>query len=93
MESGLASDAPNRCDAASEHALTDIRRRLCSTGYQILREIECDCSGGIVVLRGRVSTYYLKQIAQATLLGNPAIKTVVNLIEVSSNAYGFSRGE
>jgi len=91
MEAALACDALDRSDVASERALTHIRRRLCSTGYHVLREIECECSDGVVVLRGSVSTYYLKQIAQATLLGDPAIKTVVNLIEVSSNDHGLSR--
>jgi len=82
-----------RFDAASECALTEIRRRLCSAGYHVLREIECEYNEGAVVLRGRVSTYYLKQVAQAAVLSDPAIKRVLNLIEVFSNGNGASRAD
>lgn len=71
--------------AASEHAAAEIRRRLSATGYRALRTVECEYRDGLVVLRGRVPSYYCKQLAQSTLLADPFIKTVVNLIEVFYN--------
>ena len=91
MEAALARDGSDRSDSASQRTLPEIRRRLCSAGYHVLREIECEYDDGVVVLRGRVSTYYLKQVAQAAVLRDPAIERVLNLIEVSSNGNGASR--
>jgi len=91
MEAVLTRGLSERCEAAPERALPEIRRRLCSAGYYALREIECEYDDGVVVLRGRVSTYYLKQVAQAAVLSDPAIERVLNLIEVSSNGNGASR--
>ena len=82
---GCAREGP--LDAAAERAIVEIRRRLRSTGYCALREIDCEYRDGVVVLHGRVSKYYYKQLAQSALLTEPAFKTVVNLIEVSENGH------
>lgn len=74
-------------DTAARCVLAEIRRRLCSTGYPSLREIHCDFSEGVVVLRGRVSRYFYKQLAQAVLLAEPAVWMVVNQIEVSEDGH------
>jgi hypothetical protein len=60
-----------------------IRQRLRSTGYYALRSIDHEYHEGTVILRGRVSTYYLKQLAQSVLLADPMVEAVLNLIEVS----------
>jgi hypothetical protein len=83
--SGLGSD---RRDTASDRVVTEIRRRLWSTGRHALRYVECEYSDDTVVLRGRVPTYYCKQLAQSVLLIDAPAKTVVNLIEVSGNGHG-----
>jgi hypothetical protein len=72
-------------EAGSSEIVTEIRRRLCSTGYVVLRRVECEYHDGTAVLRGQVPTYYAKQIAQSSLLNNPLVKTIVNLIEVTDN--------
>ena len=72
-------------DTASERVRLEIRRRLCAAGYHGLRQIECEYSDGVVILRGCVPTYYVKQIAQAVLLTSPIAERVVNLIDVSEN--------
>ena len=77
---GTATECP---EAASEAIVMEIRRRLCSTGYHALRSVECEYCDGMVVLRGRVPTYYYKQLAQAALLVDSLVTTVVNLIDVS----------
>ena len=81
----------DRRDTASERTLLEIRHRLCATGHHILRQIECEYSSGVVVLRGCVPTYYLKQIAQSVLLTRPIVEEVVNLINVSENGQRTTR--
>jgi hypothetical protein len=49
-----------------------------------LRRVECEFHDGLVVLRGRVPTYYVKQLAQSILLIDPAVEAIENLIEVAS---------
>jgi hypothetical protein len=39
-------------------------RRLRSTRYAPLKHVSCDYQGGVLVLRGCLPSYYLKQIAQ-----------------------------
>ena len=40
------------------------RRCLRSSRYSALKYVSCDYQGGVLVLRGCLPTYYLKQIAQ-----------------------------
>jgi hypothetical protein len=39
-------------------------RGLRSSRYSALKHVSCDYRDGVLVLRGRLPTYYLKQIAQ-----------------------------
>jgi hypothetical protein len=39
-------------------------RALRSGPYPALKRLSCDCRGGVLVLRGRLPSYYLKQMAQ-----------------------------
>jgi hypothetical protein len=39
-------------------------RGLRSSQYPPLKTISCDCQDGVLILRGSVPTYYLKQMAQ-----------------------------
>jgi hypothetical protein len=39
-------------------------RALRSSRYPALKAVSCDYRGGVLVLRGRLPTYYLKQMAQ-----------------------------
>jgi hypothetical protein len=81
----------DRRDTLSERVLLEIRRRLDAAGYHVLRQIECDYFNGVIVLRGCVPTYYVKQIAQAVLLTSPIVEKVVNLIDVSENGRRTTR--
>ena len=68
--------------SAPQSVLPQIAQRLRSTGYHALSAINCEYHEGTVILRGRVSTYYMKQVAQAVLMADPLIEDIVNLIEV-----------
>ena len=57
---------------SSQDADVDIRKAaqvaLRSTGYRDLAKLGCHVNQGVVVLSGRVSSYYLKQLAQEAVL-------------------------
>jgi len=53
--------APNDSPSQLAH---EVRHRFGCSAYRPVREIECEYSGGVLTLRGGVSTYFLKQIAQ-----------------------------
>lgn len=68
----------------SEDHSASLQRRLRTEGDMSLRHVECEFHDGLVVLRGRVPTYYVKQLAQSILLIDPAVEAIENLIEVAS---------
>ena len=62
------------------HALT---LRLC----HLSRHLTCEFREGLLLLRGRVSSYYYKQVAQEAVLRLDAVEHVVNQIEVISISF------
>ena len=54
------------------------------SSYFELHNVSCDFSGGILTLRGRVPTYHLKQLAQASVADVPGVVEVHNRVEVTS---------
>ena len=59
-----------------------VERALRATGHQPLREIKVTVHARIVILKGRVPNYYLKQVAQATAMTGPGVHQVCNNLEV-----------
>lgn len=60
----------------------DIQDRFHRSPYLPLRYIECRLVDGVLVLRGRVPTYYLKQLAQIIGHSLKGIRHVVNELHV-----------
>ena len=60
--------------------------------YLALRNVSCDCRGGVLVLRGRLPTYYLKQVAQEAVAHLEGVQGVDNRIEVVPRANPSRRG-
>jgi osmotically-inducible protein OsmY len=58
--------------------------RLRRRGYLALWDVSCDARDGVVRLRGRVPSYYLKQVAQAEAAEVEGVRRVVNRIEVTA---------
>lgn len=58
------------------------RERLRESPLAALREISCECRRGVLVLRGRVPSFYYKQLAQETVARIEGVVEVVNEIEV-----------
>jgi osmotically-inducible protein OsmY len=63
---------------------SSVEQRLGSSGYLALRRIRCECVGDVLSLRGSVSSYYLKQMAQAIAGDVEGIRLVDNQIQVLS---------
>ncbi|QDT32364.1 BON domain-containing protein [Thalassoglobus polymorphus] len=64
----------------------DLVRRVCRAitelGYPEHSSVKCESDGSTVTLNGKLSSFYLLQIAQAIAMEVPGVRTVVNKIEV-----------
>ena len=60
------------------------RARCCLKGsrYSGVRTVSCECDRGMIVLRGRVVSYYHKQLAQEAVARIEGVAQVVNDIDV-----------
>jgi hypothetical protein len=65
---------------------TTAQRRLFSSGIADLKNIACrfDPCGRTLTLRGRVSLFYLKQLAQEIVRDSENVGNIVNRIEVGA---------
>jgi CheY-like chemotaxis protein len=63
-------------------------RRLRSNPYLALKSISCEYHYGVLLLRGCLPTYYLKQVAQAVVAGIEGVVRVDNQIQVGARISG-----
>ena len=61
-------------------------RGLRSSRYSALQHVSCDCRGGVLVLRGCLPSYYLKQVAQEVVAHLEGVQGVENQIQVVPGA-------
>jgi hypothetical protein len=54
------------------------------SSYPGLRHVSCEHEGNVLVLRGHVSSYYLKQLAQELVRALAGGGRVVNMVEVAT---------
>ena len=66
-------------DHRTEH---EAHERLRNSKYLELRRISCIVQGKVLCLYGVVSSYYLRQIAQAMLSGLEGVEEIYNRLEV-----------
>jgi osmotically-inducible protein OsmY len=59
-----------------------VERALRATGYGPLRDVQVTADAWRVALEGRVPSYYLKQVAQATALSVSGVREVRNNLQV-----------
>jgi len=50
--------------------------------YRELRHVNCEFRDGVLTLRGRVPSSFLKQVAQSIVFSMERIETIVNRLEV-----------
>ena len=70
---------PRRENRIVEARVTDLLRR---SVYPEIRRVTCEFHEGMLFLRGRVSSYYLKQVAQAVVLKMGSFEELNNQLEV-----------
>ena len=54
--------------------------------YPALKNLSCDYQGGVLVLRGSLPSYYLKQVAQEVVARLEGVQAVDNQIQVGTPA-------
>ncbi len=83
LEASQAAVVPSG-KSTKDAVLREAKRRLGSLGYVELRRIECEYQDGLLILSGRVSSHYLKQLAQESLRSQPNVEMLMNKTEVES---------
>lgn len=56
--------------------------RLLESPYHDVKKVLCEYDHGVLFLRGRLSSFHQKQVAQETVAGVKGVTQVVNEIEV-----------
>ena len=56
--------------------------RLRASPYKAMRRVSCECKHDVLFLRGRLSSFHEKQVAQEVVSGVSGVTQVVNEIEV-----------
>jgi len=77
-----SSAAPRSEAKAADATASDARRRLVDSPYKALNHISCSSYDGTLVLRGRVASYYLKQLAQEFARHAHGAGEIVNKVQV-----------
>ena len=62
--------------------LVHVRQSLQASEYACIRRLRCEYLEGVVALHGRVTSYYLKQVAQEIVRRTAGVEEVANRIEV-----------
>ncbi len=79
----LQATAPLPAQRLEDERLAEqVENALRTTGYGALRTVRVSVCAGVVILRGRVSSYYLKQVVQATTSAVPGAREISNGLDV-----------
>ena len=83
----LANAEPATPTQTSQPGLQELAERcLRSNPYLALKNVSCDCREGVLVLRGCLPSYYLKQLAQEVVARLEGVQTIDNQIQVVTPA-------
>lgn len=88
-EVNYALDAPAQLLTQSmedQHLTERVERALRARGYRALHAVRVSVRARVVFLRGRVGSYYLKQLAQETVLTVPGSHRIRNDLTVHPHA-------
>lgn len=67
---------------ADEKLAAAAGRELSDSSYFALRSVSCECHERVLVLRGKVPSFYLKQLAQEIVRKMEGVGEVLNALEV-----------
>jgi hypothetical protein len=68
--------------APTDAVLDRVQMRFRTSPYVALRRLRCEYRGGVLVLHGRVASYYLKQLAQEVVRRLAGVEEIANHVEV-----------
>jgi osmotically-inducible protein OsmY len=69
------------------HDITErARERLQQSPYHGVRSVSCAFDGGVLCLRGRLSCFYHKQLAQEAVVHLPGVERVINEVVVADRS-------
>ncbi|MBL8800088.1 MAG: BON domain-containing protein [Planctomycetia bacterium] len=78
MPPRIGADGPHESASHNELAENLLRR----SHHLALRRIDCEMQGNVLVLRGCLPSYFLKQVAQSTVAQAEGVQEIENEIEV-----------
>jgi hypothetical protein len=80
----LVESAKQSVSSPSEKEVVEanVRSKLQQSCYQQVRCVSCQFHEGVLTLRGRVSSYYLKQIVQTLVFRMDGVVELNNRVEV-----------
>lgn len=83
--SAIAKLAPLRQRGPLQTELLQIRAQqaLAGSDYAELRQLDCEVFAGVLTLRGTVSSFYMKQLAQESLRGLDNVRYIANQVRVA----------
>ena len=85
---GYTGGSLSPASATGRHIEAAACTQLRQSAYAELWRIDCEYHEGILTLRGRVSSFYMKQIAQTIVQHVDGVERVVNRVEVVRDPLG-----
>ena len=79
----MTLERPNSLTVKTVSPADAARRILRECPYYAIRLLQCSYINGILIIGGRVPSYYFKQLAQAYVQQIPGVNQISNRIEVS----------
>jgi len=78
----ISSSIAHLSDAENESIAQSVKECLRSHAYRELRSLSCEFCNGIVTLRGEVTTYFNKQLAQESVRRLASVEVIINAVAV-----------
>ncbi len=81
----FSSNPPRHEPDTSLFSINELaEKRLHGNPHLALKNVSCDCLGGVLFLRGSVASFHLKQLAQEVVGGLKGVERIDNQIQVST---------
>lgn len=78
----ISSSIAHLSNAENESIAQSVKECLRSHAYRELRSLSCQFCNGILTLRGEVTTYFNKQLAQESVRRLASVKMIINAVAV-----------
>ena len=93
MTSKLSAPVPaiSSVTDTARRVVENAQRTLRDSQYQVLAQVSCEFREGILILRGRVPSFYMKQIAQTVIRDLDDVVRVDNRLEVAEASPGDAK--